>query len=213
MRRLLLLLACLTAFALPVSAGQEDARRAVRSGEARPLAEILSDLKGRYPGRVLDADIADRGGGDWTYGIRLLDPRGRVVELDVDARSGQVLRERGGGGGRDNQRDNRLGNPVAPGFAPQSGPGWNRGDPRRDAHRGRDERGAGRRVEPDRRQPAEGRIDRGGGNARDNRIGDRRYDGRRDEGRRDEGRRGRPPERARRGQDEDEPRGRGRGRD
>jgi len=102
MRRLLVLLALASFLASPAGAGQDDARRAVRSGEARPLSEILSGLSGRYPGRVLDADIAERGGGEWTYGIRLLDPRGRVVELDVDARSGRVLRERGG---RDDQGD------------------------------------------------------------------------------------------------------------
>src|SRR3546814_17339068 len=103
MRRLALALACLTVLTGPAAAGQDDARRAVRSGEARPLAEILSGLRERYPGRVLDADIVERGGGDWTYGIRLLDTSGRVVELDVDARSGRVRRgrgERGGGGGR-----------------------------------------------------------------------------------------------------------------
>src|SRR3546814_2981364 len=145
MRRLALALACLTVLTGPAAAGQDDARRAFRPGQAIPLSYILSGLRERYPGRVLDADIVERGGGDWTYGIRLLDPRGRVVELDVDARSGRVLRERGarGGGGGNNGA-------VAPGFAPQGGY-WerfrNRGDDR-DESRGRDRRGdRGRRSE------------------------------------------------------------------
>ncbi|MET4697523.1 hypothetical protein ABIE65_000534 [Constrictibacter sp. MBR-5] len=119
MRRFLCTLALATLLASPAGAGQDDARRAVRSGEARPLSEILSGLSGRYPGRVLDADIAERGSGEWTYGIRLLDPRGRVVELDVDARSGRVLRERGGADRRGQSGRDDGAPPM--GFAPQGG--------------------------------------------------------------------------------------------
>ena len=173
MRRFLFTLALAILLASPAGAGQDDARRAVRSGEARPLSEILSGLSGRYPGRVLDADIAERGGGEWTYGIRLLDPRGRVVELDVDARSGRVLRERGGAdrrssGGRDGGTP-PMGFSPQGGYAPQgslSRPGFrDQGDDRRrrepapgdrrlerdrDSARGRESAPGDRRLERDR---------------------------------------------------------------
>lgn len=190
MRLIALVLTLTAALALPAAAGQDDARRAVQSGEARPLSEILSGLRGRYPGRVLDADIAERGRGDWTYGIRLLNPQGRVVELDVDARSGKVLRERGGRG---------EGTITAPGFAPQSGSRHFRGNSRSD----RMERGrSGNRPEfmdGDRRNMRRDDIREERSYRRDDRGRDRRNERGYDRGRdRDRG-----PDRG----------GRGRGRD
>lgn len=73
---------------------QDRAREAVQSGEAQPLGAILAQLRRRYPGRVLDADL-NRQGGRLVYEIRLLDRGGRVTEVSVDARSGEVLQARG----------------------------------------------------------------------------------------------------------------------
>jgi hypothetical protein len=77
----------------------DRARSAVQAGEARPLGDILARIQGQYPGRVLDAQLGQRGQG-WVYQIRILGPGGDVVELTVDARTGEVLQSRGGGRGR-----------------------------------------------------------------------------------------------------------------
>lgn len=69
---------------------QEQAREAVQSGQARPLKEILRGLGGQVDGRVLDAELDDRGG-RWIYRIKVLGRDGRVKILGVDALSGQVI--------------------------------------------------------------------------------------------------------------------------
>jgi len=101
MRRLILALAVLLACAAGTPAGaqsdQQRARAAVQAGQARPLQDILPQLRDSYPGRVLDADL-DQAGGRWVYRIKLLTDDGKVLALVVDARSGEVLRVRGGGG-------------------------------------------------------------------------------------------------------------------
>ncbi len=101
MRRLILALAVLLACAAGAPAGaqndQQRARAAVQAGQARPLQDILPQLRRGYPGRVLDAEL-DQAGGRWVYRIKLLTDDGKVLELIVDARSGEVLRVRGRGG-------------------------------------------------------------------------------------------------------------------
>ncbi len=94
------LLACLIAFSLLSAAptlapagDQDRARDAVQAGEARPLGAILRGVRGRYPGRLLDADLMRRRG-VLIYRLRILRPDDRVTVLIVDAKSGQVLRER-----------------------------------------------------------------------------------------------------------------------
>lgn len=77
----------------PAPASNHDrARDAVQAGEALPLDAILGQLRGRYPGRMLDAQLNQ--GGGLTYQIRILGPDGRVVVLTVDAKTGRVLSER-----------------------------------------------------------------------------------------------------------------------
>jgi uncharacterized membrane protein YkoI len=74
---------------------QERARAAVEAGEVLPLNAILRQIRRDYPGRILDAELNRRGGGRWIYQIKMLKKNGRVVELTVDGRSGQVLRAKG----------------------------------------------------------------------------------------------------------------------
>ena len=88
----------LAGWALPgaASADHDRARDAVAAGEVRPLGTIMARLSRRYPGRLLDARLARRGGnGAWIYHIKILNRRGAVVALTVDGRSGRVLKVRG----------------------------------------------------------------------------------------------------------------------
>ena len=80
----------------PAAAGDQDnARAAVQAGEALPLNQVLSQLSGRYPGRLIDADLR-RDGSRWIYRIRLLDGN-TERRLTVDARNASVLSVREGG--------------------------------------------------------------------------------------------------------------------
>lgn len=93
-RRFLMSLALLAtlAFAGPVLAdsGEQDAiRQAVESGAIRPLADILSAVRGRLPGDIIGIEI-DRKKDRWLYEFRVLDRSGRLFEVYVDAGSGEI---------------------------------------------------------------------------------------------------------------------------
>ena len=87
------LLLSLVAFGPTHAADQDRVRDAVKSGEARPLAEILPRLRDQFPGQMLDARL-DQGGGPTRYVVKILGPSGQVSEITVDAKSGAVLRVR-----------------------------------------------------------------------------------------------------------------------
>lgn len=76
--------------------GRNGARRAVESGDARPLGEILPRVRGQYPGRLLDAQLVQRNGRP-VYQLRILGDGGQVQVLSVDAQTAEILGVRGGG--------------------------------------------------------------------------------------------------------------------
>jgi uncharacterized membrane protein YkoI len=81
---------------LPLAEGAADsdherARQALERGEVLPLAEILERVRSQAPGEVIETEF-DREGGRWVYELKLIDPQGRVVELEVDAVDGRILR-------------------------------------------------------------------------------------------------------------------------
>ncbi|WP_157264148.1 PepSY domain-containing protein [Azohydromonas aeria] len=99
-----LLLACAAWLAAPPTHAEdgdhERARAAVRAGEVLPLAELLSRLQPAWPGQVLELEL-EREDGRWIYEIKLLQPGGQVVKLDVDALTAAVLKQRRKGERRD----------------------------------------------------------------------------------------------------------------
>lgn len=79
---------------LPAWAGPHDdhdrARAAVQAGEVMPLAALLEGLKRSHPGEVLEVEL-EREDGRWVYEIKLLQPDGQLLKLELDARTAQVL--------------------------------------------------------------------------------------------------------------------------
>lgn len=76
--------------------GHDQAREAVRRGEALPLREVLRRVRVDYPGRVLRVQFEyDERFGVWVYDIRMLFDDKRLLRLKVDALSATVLRVRG----------------------------------------------------------------------------------------------------------------------
>ncbi|MEY9233740.1 putative membrane protein YkoI [Bradyrhizobium japonicum] len=69
----------------------DDALRAVKAGEIRPLADILSAIKEKLPGDVVGVKL-EREAGVWMYEFRVIDDKGRLFDIHVDARSGEVER-------------------------------------------------------------------------------------------------------------------------
>jgi len=74
---------------------QDRVRDAVRAGEVMPFDALRERLRRSHPGDVLELEL-EREHERWIYEVKLLQPDGRIVKLEVDARSGEVLRERQG---------------------------------------------------------------------------------------------------------------------
>jgi uncharacterized membrane protein YkoI len=72
---------------------QDRARAAVQAGTVLPLKTLLERLEREHPGQVLEVEL-ERDDGRWIYEIKLLQPGGRLVKLELDAASGAVLQRK-----------------------------------------------------------------------------------------------------------------------
>lgn len=85
------LLVSLTAHsALADDSDQDKARRALERGEIRPLGEVLDAARKALPGDVVKVEL-DEDDGRWIYEIKILAPSGERREVEIDAKSLQVL--------------------------------------------------------------------------------------------------------------------------
>lgn len=78
------------------SLADEDARQAralLDAGEILPLETILERARAVQPGRVLEVEFESKGERH-IYEVELLDEHGVVHELELDARSGTVLKSK-----------------------------------------------------------------------------------------------------------------------
>lgn len=83
-----------------VSSAQADGRRdhdraraALKAGEVLPLQEVLEKVQRSHPGELLEVEL-ERDNGRWVYELKLLQSGGRLLRLDVDAKTAAVLRSR-----------------------------------------------------------------------------------------------------------------------
>ena len=87
-----LLLVMLAAGATPAIAQRDHMRERIRNGEIRPLDRILPDIRRSHPGTFYDAEGPVEGpDGDYRYRLKWMTPEGKIIWLDTDARTGQVL--------------------------------------------------------------------------------------------------------------------------
>jgi uncharacterized membrane protein YkoI len=89
-----LLLALALAATPAWTADQERARNARERGAALPLATLLPAIERELGGRMIEVELDDDDG-RLVYEIDLLLADGRVIELEVDARSGNWLKIEG----------------------------------------------------------------------------------------------------------------------
>lgn len=94
MQRLLPLLLALWLGQAHADSDHDRARAALLAGEVRPLTQVLAQVARTHPGQVLEVEL-ERENGRWVYELKLLQSDGRLLKLAVDARDGQMLRERG----------------------------------------------------------------------------------------------------------------------
>lgn len=94
--RWLLALLLSTALIAPglADSDHDRARRARDAGQVLPLPVILDRVAQNYPGRVLEVELEDEDD-RWIYEIKLVQPGGRLLKLEVDAADARVLKARG----------------------------------------------------------------------------------------------------------------------
>ena len=78
------------------SAGVEDheqIRRLKENGRIRSLESVLEEIRRDYPGRIIEIELDDDDG-RYIYEIELVDERGIVWDLEIDARTGKLLKKK-----------------------------------------------------------------------------------------------------------------------
>ncbi|MCB1754881.1 MAG: PepSY domain-containing protein [Gammaproteobacteria bacterium] len=68
----------------------DEVHRAVKSGEIKPLGELLRILEKRLSGEVIDVEIEYKNK-TWIYEFKLVSDGGKLVEVYLDASNGQVI--------------------------------------------------------------------------------------------------------------------------
>lgn len=71
----------------------ERALQAVQSGQVLPLGKVLALIEKAHPGQVLEVEL-EHEKQQWQYEIKLLQPDGRLMKLQVDARTGEVMKRK-----------------------------------------------------------------------------------------------------------------------
>jgi uncharacterized membrane protein YkoI len=73
-----------------VSADHDNAKRLREAGEILPLATIAERARGVQPGRIIEIELEAKRGG-YIYEVEIVDESGRVHELKLDARTGELF--------------------------------------------------------------------------------------------------------------------------
>lgn len=66
------------------------ARRALEQGKVLPLSEVLAKVSSHIPGKVIEVELEVEDG-VLVYDLKLLTTKGRLIEVEVDAASGEIL--------------------------------------------------------------------------------------------------------------------------
>jgi uncharacterized membrane protein YkoI len=74
--------------------GADRAMQGAASGEFMPLATILTSIREKFPGEVVETEF-ENDDGQFYYEFHILGPDGRIIEIKVDARTGGFLDKRG----------------------------------------------------------------------------------------------------------------------
>jgi len=96
-RRSVILMGLLSLFGqvnADTQADHERAREARLRGEIRPIAGILHQVGEQVPGEVIGIELErEKRAGQpvWIYEFKILTPDGRRLEVEVDARNGEIL--------------------------------------------------------------------------------------------------------------------------
>lgn len=71
----------------------DKARKALESGQVLPLQQILQKISKDYPAQVIEVELERKSNG-WIYEIKQLSTDGSLSKLEVDAKTGVVLKQK-----------------------------------------------------------------------------------------------------------------------
>lgn len=69
---------------------QDQVLELVEQGQVAPLQRFIDDALSRFPGRFLSAEL-EEDDGRYIYEIEVITQQRRVMELEYDARTGELL--------------------------------------------------------------------------------------------------------------------------
>jgi uncharacterized membrane protein YkoI len=74
-----------------IEAHDEDrARDALERGEILPLERVMALLRAAVPGEISGVEL-EREGRRWVYEFKVIAPSGRMIEVRIDAKTGDVI--------------------------------------------------------------------------------------------------------------------------
>ena len=100
LRTFLLLASVVAAIVLAPASGSiaQDCKRsqdcaldAFKSGEIRPLSDVLAAARDKVPGEIVKIEL-ERKSGIWQYEIKILTPSGRRREVEINAQSLAIIK-------------------------------------------------------------------------------------------------------------------------
>ncbi len=72
----------------------ERARDAFERGEIVPLQKVLAVVGARIEGEIAEIEF-EREDGVWAYEVKIITPNGRMIEVYVDAGTGEIMKIEG----------------------------------------------------------------------------------------------------------------------
>ncbi|MBL8630019.1 MAG: PepSY domain-containing protein [Rhodospirillaceae bacterium] len=68
----------------------DKARRVLAQKEILPLDQVLAKVKAAVPGDVIDVEL-EEDDNVWVYEFKIIEPAGKVVKVNADAKTGAIL--------------------------------------------------------------------------------------------------------------------------
>ena len=90
MKQVLIILLCGLVNPALASEDHDDARDAVRQQQVIPLADIVPRILAEFDARLLEAEF-EREHGSFVYELELITESGRMIEVMVDAATGEII--------------------------------------------------------------------------------------------------------------------------
>jgi uncharacterized membrane protein YkoI len=70
---------------------QDCALDAFKTGQVKPLSEVLAVVRAKVPGEVVKVEL-EREDGVWVYEIKVLTPSGRRREVEINAQTLAIIK-------------------------------------------------------------------------------------------------------------------------